>query len=136
RRLAGPVLAEDGVNTPAVDCELRLLQRLHAAVALGDADHPKERTAAFHSVLRCETARDRAPRAVNRSRRRLLVSFRLPHDFLRREIDAAGGEVVADEEVVRLIGVVVLAVLEAGVLRSRERQAYRLRNHLALKRGY
>ena len=35
-------------------------------------------------------------------------SFGLPHDFLRGEIDAAGREGVADEEVVGLVGVVVL----------------------------
>src|SRR5579862_1185353 len=53
---------------------------------------------------------------------RLLVRLSLPHDFLGGEVDAAGREGVADEEVVRLVGVVVHAVLEVRVLHDGERQ--------------
>src|SRR5215471_16466680 len=63
----------------------------------------------------------------------LLVGFGLAHDFLRREIDAAGREGVADEEVVGLGGVVVLAVLEVWIFDDRERQFHRLRDDVALE---
>ena len=43
RRLAGAVLAEDGVDAAAMDGQLGLLQRPHAAIALGDALHAEER---------------------------------------------------------------------------------------------
>ena len=51
------------------------------------------------------------------------------------EVDAAGREGVADEEVVGLIRIEVLAVLEAGVLDDRQRQPDRLRNHLTFQRS-
>src|SRR4051794_12280803 len=65
---------------------------------------------------------------------RSLVLFRLPHDLLRGEIDPAGREIVADEEVVGLVGIVVNAILELGVLDDGQRQLDRLRNDLALER--
>ena len=43
RRFAGAVLAEDGMDAAALDGELGLLQRPHAAIALGDAFHAEER---------------------------------------------------------------------------------------------
>src|SRR5688572_18393324 len=64
----------------------------------------------------------------------LLVGFRLAHDFLRREIDAAGREGVADEEIVRLVGIIVLAFLEVRVLDDGERQLDGLRHDLTLER--
>src|SRR4051794_11308574 len=68
------------------------------------------------------------------SRIRLLVFLALSHDLLRREIDAAGREGVADKEVVGLRRVIVLTVLEVGILGDRQRQLDRLRDHLALQR--
>src|SRR5690242_6429647 len=64
----------------------------------------------------------------------LLVLLGLAHDLLSGEVDAAGREGVADEEVVGLIGVVVLAVLEVGVLDLGQRQLDRLRDYLAFQR--
>src|SRR3954453_15643351 len=61
---------------------------------------------------------------------RLLVGFRLPHDFLRGEVDAAGREGVADEEIVGLTREEVLALLEAGILDDGQRQLDRLRIRL------
>src|SRR4051812_43528127 len=72
--------------------------------------------------------------AKARIRLRLLVSLVLAHDFLRGEVDAAGGEGVADKEVVGLVGVVVLAVLEVRIGDDRQRQPHRLRNDLAHER--
>ncbi len=66
--------------------------------------------------------------------RLLLVGFRLPHDFLGREIDAAGREGIADEEIVGLIGEEILTCLEVRVLDDRQRQLDRLRDDIAFKR--
>ena len=49
------------------------------------------------------------------------------------EIDAAGREGVADEEVVGLVGVEVCAVLEVRIFDNGQRQLDRLRNDLAFK---
>src|SRR5262244_1595672 len=64
----------------------------------------------------------------------LLVGFRLAHDFLGSEVDAAGGERVADEEIVGLGRIVVLAVLEVRIFDDGERQLARLRHDVALQR--
>ena len=106
RRLAGAVLAEDRVNAAGLDHEVGVLQRAHAAVALGDALHDEQ----AHSGECGDRHRD--PRIGG-----LLVRFALPHDFLRGEIDAAGREGVADEEVVGLRGVVVGAFLQVRATR-------------------
>ena len=65
----------------------------------------------------------------------LLVLFALAHDLGRVEVDAAGRERVADEEIVGQLGVVILARLEVRVFGGRERQLDRLRDDLALERG-
>src|SRR6476660_183467 len=64
----------------------------------------------------------------------LLVRFALPHDFLRGEIDAAGWERIADEEVVALRGVVVGPLLHIRILGLREWQLDRLRHDLTFER--
>ena len=51
------------------------------------------------------------------------------------KVDVAGREGIADEEIVGLGGVVVLAVLEVRILRRRQRQLDRLRHHLPFERG-
>src|SRR5580658_3204625 len=53
---------------------------------------------------------------------RLLVLLGLSHDFLRGEIDLAGREGIADEEIIGLGGVVVLSVLEVRIFGGRQRQ--------------
>src|SRR4051795_13509345 len=73
-----------------------------------------------------------SPRRSNRTQA-LLVGLGLPHDFLRREIDTAAREGVADEEIVGLAGVEVLAILEVRILGNRQGQLDRLRQHLALQ---
>ena len=97
---------------PGVDGQVGLLQRPHAAIALGDAFHPKERNGAVHRRLQASRAGER------RGHRRAAATcdasdywfaFGLAHDFLRGEVDAAGREGIADEEVVGLVGVVVRA---------------------------
>src|SRR5690606_41303590 len=55
--------------------------------------------------------------------------------LLGGEVDAAGREGVADEEIVAFAAVEVLAVLEVRVLGGGERQLHRLRDHLAFQRG-
>ena len=67
--------------------------------------------------------------------RRLLVFLRLSHDLLRGEIDVAGREGIADEEIVGLGGVIIFAILEVRIFRRRQRQLDRLRHDLALQRG-
>src|SRR6185503_21046138 len=82
--------------------------------------------------------RDPAPRHTSRGaeiERVLLVLFRLSHDFLRGEIDPAGGEGIADEEVIRLVRKEVLAFLEVWILDDGERQLDRLRHDPAFKCG-
>src|SRR5690349_9230455 len=76
-----------------------------------------------------------APALVNRLFQSLLVLLRLAHDFLGGEVDAAGREGVADEEVVAFLRVEVLTVLEVRVFGGGKRQLHRLRNDLALERG-
>ena len=58
---------------------------------------------------------------VGRKPTGLLVLFRLAHDLGRVEVDVAGREGIADEEIVRSIGIVVLTVLEVGILGGRQR---------------
>ena len=48
RRLAGAVFAENGVNPSRVDREIGLLERAHAAIALGHALHAQDRGARLH----------------------------------------------------------------------------------------
>src|SRR3982074_725949 len=62
----------------------------------------------------------------------LLVGLGLSHDFLRREVDAAGGEGIADKEVVGLARIEILAILEVRIFGNRQRKLDRLRHHLAL----
>src|SRR5215210_3667564 len=66
---------------------------------------------------------------------KLLVGFRLPHDLLRGEVDAAGGEGIADEEIVGFVGIEIRPGLEVRVLGDREGQPQRLRHDLAFKRS-
>ncbi len=111
-RFAGAVFAEDGVDAPGVTDKLGLLQRPHAAIALRDALHAEERNRSpsigpSRGRLRLIQVAGAAgsPRgACAELRPSLLVFLGLAHDFLRGEIDAAGREGVADEEVVGLVG--------------------------------
>ena len=48
RRFAGAVFAEDAVDAARCDRKFGLLQRTHAAIALGNAFHAKERNRTFH----------------------------------------------------------------------------------------
>ena len=92
---------------PRIDGELGVLQRADAAVALGDALHAEERRGVRHRHPD-ESAAGMAPRRRGPADPSLVtVRFGLPHDLLRGEVDAAGREGVADEEVVGLVGVVV-----------------------------
>src|SRR6201996_9380354 len=67
--------------------------------------------------------------------RLLLVLLRLPHDLSCAEIDVAGREGIADEEIVAELGIIILAVLEVGIFRRRERELDRLRHDLAFESG-
>src|SRR5690606_35775974 len=74
-----------------------------------------------------------APRACpRRGKTRLLVLLSLPHDFLRAEIDAAGWEGIADEEIVGVVREIILAFLEVRIGLDCQRQLDFLRHHLAL----
>src|SRR5262245_23121414 len=63
------------------------------------------------------------------------VRLGLSHDLLRGEVDAAGRERVADEEIVVLRRVVVRSLLHGWILGFGERQFDSLRYNLALQRG-
>ena len=104
--LPAPFSPSTAWTRPASTVKRGLLQRPHAAIALGHAFHAEDRTAASILPLR-RRRRGTSPRRQVPSCRSSLVGFGLPHDFLRGEVDAAGREGVADEEVVRLVGVVV-----------------------------
>src|SRR6476661_7431122 len=87
------------------------------------------------SIESIPTAGHRRANTLQRSSRTqaLLVGLGLPHDFLRREIDAAGRERVADEEIVGLLRVEILTVLEIGILGNGQGKLDRLRDDLALQ---
>src|SRR5689334_20276558 len=82
---------------------------------------------------RSPAAGDYTPRGRT-IRLRSRVLFALSHDLAGIEIDAACREGVADEEIVRLVGIEALAILEVGIGDDRQRQLYRLRHDLALER--
>ena len=65
----------------------------------------------------------------------LLVSLGLTHDFLRGEIDAAGREGIADEEIVGLVREEILTGLEVRILDDSQRQLDRLRDDIAFECG-
>src|SRR6516165_8565055 len=89
--------------------------------------------AASIRLLPSKSAGERPRRPRLSVRPILLIGFGLAHDLLRREVDAAGREGVADEEVVRLTRVIVLAVLEVWILNNGERQLDRLGHDMALE---
>ena len=120
--------------------KLGIFERTHAAVALRDAFHPEAAAPSpfpypMQFPVNADTGAAGSTAAPEIYRPRLLVFLGLPHDFLRSEIDAAGRESIADEEVVGLIGIEILAFLEVGVLDNRRRQLDRLRDDLSLQRG-
>ena len=47
RRLAGRVVADQGMHLAKIDIEIDILQRLHAAITFGDAAHLDERIRAL-----------------------------------------------------------------------------------------
>src|SRR6476660_45571 len=81
-----------------------------------------------------DAAGARSVGSIMRLPARLLVFLGLPHDFLGGEVDAAGREGIADEEIVGLVRIVVLALLEVGILDDGERQLDRLRHDFAFER--
>src|SRR5262249_44827867 len=135
-RFTGAVLAKHGMDAPGIDGEGSLHQRMDTAIALAHALHTEDRSGLVHPFPHRDGAggtpgaRACSP-ADTTDRPMLLVGLRLPHDFLCGEVDAAGREGIADEEIVRLVGVVVLAVLEVGIFDDGERQLDRLRYDLA-----
>ncbi len=129
RRFAGSVLSEDGVNTAGGNVQLGLLQRPHSAVALGNPCHAKQwRCGPAHTTSTKNAAGSLRRHRSPSKNRLLLVLFGLPHDLLGSEIDATGGKRVADEEVVRLVGIEVLVFLEIRIFHDRQRQLHRLGN--------
>src|ERR1700677_2379774 len=150
--LTRAVLAENGVNASREDGEIRVGEGAHAPVALGNALHAQDRRGrrlrSVHAANPCPlrspwsrdapASREPPPRNPKWSAaaffRLLLVLLRLPNYFSCAEVDVAGREGVADEEIVAELRVIVHIVLEVGIFGQRQRKLYCLRHDLALKR--